>query len=248
MNGHRQPRTDAQAPRGIGARIAGFAYIALLPPAAFAVHQLRYWLAYGSRAGIELQRTGHSYLHSVVPWLVLLLALTIGVFLRALGRAFAGHTSPARFTLSLTAMWLVCSAALVAIFACQEFLEGLFATGHPAGLAGIFGYGRLVVNPGRGVHRLRARDGAARRSVARAQGRPSASATVSACYRTSATSGASPRCGGRASGAAGQWLVGSGSADAHLRRGARSLASPLRILPPLRSPVSGRFCVRSMVI
>ncbi|HTW11839.1 MAG TPA: hypothetical protein VME01_03770 [Solirubrobacteraceae bacterium] len=141
MNGPRQLRTDGQAPRGIGARVAGFAYVALLPPAAFAVHQLRYWLAYGSRAGIELERTGHSYLHSVVPWLILLLALTIGVFLRALGRAFAGHRSPARFTLSLTAMWLVCSAALVAIFASQEFLEGLFATGHPAGWAGIFGYG-----------------------------------------------------------------------------------------------------------
>ena len=141
MNARRQLRTDAQAPRGIGARIAGLASVGLLPPAAFAVHQLRYWLAYGSRAGIELQRTGHSYLHSVVPWLVLLLALAVGVFLRALGRAFAGHTSPARFTLSLTAMWLVCSAALISIFACQEFLEGLFATGHPAGWAGIFGYG-----------------------------------------------------------------------------------------------------------
>jgi hypothetical protein len=30
---------------------------------------------------------------------------------------------------------------LVAIYGCQEFLEGLFATGHPAGLAGIFGFG-----------------------------------------------------------------------------------------------------------
>ena len=133
----RAPKTRA----GVRGRIAGFAYVALLPPAAFAVHQLRYWLAFGSNAGIELQRTGHSYLHSVVPWLVLLLALAVGGFLRALGRAFAGHTSPARFTLSLTALWLACSAALVAIFACQEFLEGLFATGHPAGLAGIFGYG-----------------------------------------------------------------------------------------------------------
>jgi hypothetical protein len=122
-------------------RIVGFAYVGLLPPAAFAVHQLRYWLAFGSNAGAELQRTGHSYLHSVVPWLVLLVALAVGAFLRALGKAFAGHTSPARFTLSLTAMWLVCSTALVAIFACQEFLEGLFASGHPTGWAGIFGYG-----------------------------------------------------------------------------------------------------------
>lgn len=141
MNGHRHLRQGGQARSRIGTRAAGLAYAALLPPAAFAVHQLRYWLAYGSKASIELQRTGHSYLHSVVPWLVLLVALIIGVFLRALGRAFAGHTSPARFTLSLTAMWLVCSAALVAIFACQEFLEGLFATGHPAGWVGIFGYG-----------------------------------------------------------------------------------------------------------
>jgi len=125
----------------VRARIAGFAHVALLPPAAFVVHQLRYWLAFGSHAGIELQRTGHSYLHSVVPWLVLLVALVVGGLLRALGRAFAGHTSPARFTLSLTAMWLVCSVALVAIFACQEFLEGLFATGHPSGWDGIFGYG-----------------------------------------------------------------------------------------------------------
>jgi hypothetical protein len=126
---------------GVRARIAGFAYVALLPPAAFAVHQLRYMLAFGANAGVELQRTGHSYLHSVVPWLILLLALAVGGFLRALGRAFAGQTSPARFTLSLTAMWLVCSGALIAIFACQEFLEGLLLAGHPAGWVGIFGYG-----------------------------------------------------------------------------------------------------------
>jgi hypothetical protein len=141
MIGRRRFSVGGRARAGVRARIAGFAYVGLFPPAAFAVHQLRYWLAYGSSAGVELQRTGHSYLHSVVPWLVLLLALAVGGFLRALGRAFAGQTSRARFTLSLTAMWLVCSAALIAIFACQEFLEGLFATGHPGGLAGVFGYG-----------------------------------------------------------------------------------------------------------
>jgi len=141
MIGRLQLPAGRKGRAGVRARIAGFAYVALLPPAAFAVHQLRYWLAYGSNAAVELQRTGHSYLHSVVPWLVLLLALAVGGLLRALGRAFAGHTSPARYSLSLTAMWLVCSAALVLIFACQEFLEGLFATGHPGGLAGIFGYG-----------------------------------------------------------------------------------------------------------
>lgn len=112
-----------------------------MPAAAFAVHQLRYLLAYGSGAGAQLQRSGHSYLHSVVPWIVLLVALACGGFLAALGRAVAGHRSMPRFCASLLGLWLACAACLVAIFAAQEFLEGLFATGHPAGLAGIFGFG-----------------------------------------------------------------------------------------------------------
>lgn len=121
--------------------IGGGVRVMLLPAAALAVHQLRYLLAYGSAAGVELQRQGHSYLHSVVPWIVLALALVVGGFLYALGRAFSGQTSLSRFSLSFTALWLACTVALVAIYCCQEFLEGLFATGHPSGLVGIFGYG-----------------------------------------------------------------------------------------------------------
>jgi hypothetical protein len=98
-------------------------------------------LAFGSNAGIELQRTGHSYLHSVVPWIVLLLALIAGGFLRALGRAFTGEQSVQRYACSFLTLWLITAVTLVAIFTVQEFLEGLFLTGHPAGLAGIYGYG-----------------------------------------------------------------------------------------------------------
>jgi hypothetical protein len=123
------------------AAVRGFAQVALLPPAAFAVHQLRFVLAFGGGAGSELQRTGHSYLHSLVPWIVLLIALAVGGFLRALGRAFAAQTSLPQYTLSLTGLWFACSVCLLAIYVSQEFLEGLFATGHPAGWAGIFGYG-----------------------------------------------------------------------------------------------------------
>jgi hypothetical protein len=126
---------------GACAWTARLGQVALLPPAAFAVHQLRYLLAFGGSAGIVLQRTGHSYLHSLAPWIVLLLALIVGGFLRELGQAFAGQKTVPRYTVSLAAMWLACSISLVGIFACQEFLEGMFATGHPAGLAGIFGYG-----------------------------------------------------------------------------------------------------------
>jgi hypothetical protein len=121
--------------------IRRFAPAALMPAGAFAVHQLRYWLAFGSHAAAELQEQGHSYLHSVVPWIVLLLAVAVGSFLLALGRAFGGRSSLHRYTLSVATLWLLCTIALIAIYTCQEFLEGLFATGHPGGLAGIFGYG-----------------------------------------------------------------------------------------------------------
>jgi hypothetical protein len=120
---------------------ASLARGALVPAGALAVHQLRYWLAFGSSATAELQAQGHSYLHSLVPWIVLLVALSAGVFLHALGRALGGRCSMPRYTLSFAAVWLVCAAVLVAIYVCQEFLEGLFTVGHPGGLIGIFGYG-----------------------------------------------------------------------------------------------------------
>ena len=117
------------------------ARVALVPAGALAVHQLRFMLAFGGHAGVELARQGHSYLHSLVPWIMLLTGLAVGAFLWGLGRALGGERSVSRHTLSLAALWLVCSVCLVAIYVAQEFLEGLFATGHPAGLAGIFGYG-----------------------------------------------------------------------------------------------------------
>jgi hypothetical protein len=117
------------------------ARLALLPAAALLVHQLRYTLAFGGHAGIQLERQGHAYLHSLVPWIVALLAVAVGAFLWALGRALSGQRTLSRYTLSLTGLWLTCAGALVAIYVTQELLEGLLATGHPIGLAGVFGYG-----------------------------------------------------------------------------------------------------------
>jgi hypothetical protein len=127
-------------------RLRGFGIVGLMPIAAYAVHQLRYSLAYGSDANVVLGGTGHSYLQSVVPWLVALLALASGCFVLAVGRAWLG-SRPGRPRLSLPALWLACSAALIAIFATQEFMEGLFASGHPTGLVGIFGYGGWYAIP-----------------------------------------------------------------------------------------------------
>jgi len=123
------------------ALIRCLARVALVPAAALAVHQLRFMLAFGGDAGVELARQGHSYLHSLVPWVVLLVGLAAGAFLWALGRAMGGQRSAPRYTLSLAALWVVCSACLLAIYVTQELLEGLLATGHPAGLAGVFGSG-----------------------------------------------------------------------------------------------------------
>lgn len=124
-----------------GVVIRRLAPLALMPSAAFAVHQLRYWLAFGGHAGLFLNRQGHLYLHSLAPWLMLAVAVAVGAFLQALGRAFGGHRSLPGYTLSFTALWLVCAGALVAIYASQELLEGLLASGHPVGLVGVFGYG-----------------------------------------------------------------------------------------------------------
>jgi hypothetical protein len=115
--------------------------MSLVPAAALAVHQLRFLLAFGHASGAQLAQTGHAYLHSLVPWIAALIGAAAGGFLCAVGRALSGQRSLRRYTASLAALWLACAGCLIAIYVAQEFLEGLFVTGHPAGLAGIFGYG-----------------------------------------------------------------------------------------------------------
>ena len=112
----------------------------LFPAAAFAVHQLRYELAYGSRSSAVLSAQGHGYLDSLAPWVVVLLALGLGSFLVRVAKAGAGEgdATPRR---ALATLWALSSVALVAVYSAQEWLEGSFEAGHPGGLAGIFGHG-----------------------------------------------------------------------------------------------------------
>jgi hypothetical protein len=112
-----------------------------IPVAALAVHQLRYGLAYGSHARAELAAQGHSYLHSLVPWLVLTLAVGLAAFVRRTARALRTGETGTFTRRSVALLWAVIAFGLVAIYAAQESLEELFATGHPTGLAGIFGHG-----------------------------------------------------------------------------------------------------------
>lgn len=128
-------------------RLRHWSGAALVPAAAFAVHQLRYVLTFRSGAGRELAAQGHSYLHEVTPWIVLACGLAFGAFLVALSRAWRTGRADESGQRSFVALWLVAAGGLVGLYAGQEFLEGLFATGHPEGLAGIFGAGGLWAIP-----------------------------------------------------------------------------------------------------
>jgi hypothetical protein len=123
------------------ARLDGRAVLLVVPAAAMVVHQLRYSLAYGSRASAELTAQGHSYLHSLVPWMVLGLGAALSSFLRRAARAArTGDTGPLG-RLSAPVLWALTTGLLVAVYAVQEGLEELFSAGHPTGAAGIVGHG-----------------------------------------------------------------------------------------------------------
>ena len=70
-----------------------------------------------------------------------------GAFVGALGRAFRSGEAGTCSRRGLLGLWLSATLALVLIYASQEFLEGLFAAGHPAGLQGIFGDGGWLSLP-----------------------------------------------------------------------------------------------------
>jgi hypothetical protein len=112
----------------------------LLPAGALLVHQLRYLLAYGSQASDQLGAQGHAYLGSLVPWIVLVAGGGLGCFIARLARAWrVGSDGSSRR--AFWVLWATTAGSLVAVYCVQELLEGLFAAGHPPGLAGIFGHG-----------------------------------------------------------------------------------------------------------
>jgi hypothetical protein len=112
----------------------------LFPAAAFAVHQLRYQLAYGHRAGAALSASGHGYLTSLAPWIAVLLALAAGSFLARVARAAAGRAG-SRPERAFGTLWALSSVGLLAVYSIQETLEGIFVSGHPGGFEGVFGHG-----------------------------------------------------------------------------------------------------------
>jgi hypothetical protein len=132
--------------------LAGRGFV-LFPAAAYAVHQLRFELGYGSASNAALAAQGHGYLDSLAPWVGILLALGFGSFLVRLVRASAGTgaVAPRRSLAKLAGVaWVLLFAAYVV----QEWLEGVFAAGHPSGFAGVFGHGGWWAVPLSGIAAL----------------------------------------------------------------------------------------------
>lgn len=116
--------------------------LAVLGLGALAVHQLRYLFGYGADAGSALSQQGHGYLTGAVPVLLALgLAALLSSFLarRARTRKRGVPHELGRI--------LAYSGVLIATYSMQELTEGLLASGHPVGLAGLFGHGGLIVFP-----------------------------------------------------------------------------------------------------
>jgi hypothetical protein len=130
----------------------------LMPLCALAVHQLRFYLAFGSHAPAVLARDGHGYLQFAEPAVLVLAALAVGWFagvvaLRAIGSSVEGRTHAAPRNAELPGrggtvrVWLVCALLLFALYCCQELFEGFFSPGHPAGFAGVVGQGGWIAAP-----------------------------------------------------------------------------------------------------
>src|SRR3954452_8293100 len=94
---------------------------AVLALGAFALHQLRYLIAFGGSSSAELARQGHSYMADALPVLVV---FALSALLATLIRSRFGPTL-SRGPLARRAATL--AVALLAIYVTQESLEGLLA-------------------------------------------------------------------------------------------------------------------------
>lgn len=134
------------SPSPVRPRLPEGSGLLLVPAAALAVHQLRYWLAYGSKANAQLAAQGHSYLHSLAPWTVLALGIGATLFLRRVARTLATGAVRTRRR-SFATLWSLSVLGLLAVYSAQETLESFLSSGHPGGVAGVFGHGGLWAVP-----------------------------------------------------------------------------------------------------
>jgi hypothetical protein len=119
----------------------------LIALGALGVHDLRYLIAYHGHAGRELAMQGHGYLALATPVIAGLVVLAAAAFASRLAGAYTRGEGEPGAAPPLRRLWAFASALLVLVFSCQEWIEGQLATGHPAGVAAVFGHGGWIAIP-----------------------------------------------------------------------------------------------------
>jgi hypothetical protein len=115
---------------------------ALMPAAVLTVHQLRYLLAFGGGTGQELEKEGHQYLSALAAPIAMSVAIVVGLFVARLASAWReGATVEGAPRRSFLRLALLIGGSLLALYSCQELLEGMLSSGHPGGFDGVFGDG-----------------------------------------------------------------------------------------------------------
>jgi hypothetical protein len=77
-----------------------------LPAGVLAVHQLRYLLAYGARAGHELTAHGDTYVGVAVPLVIVALGVPVAAVLSRLTRAWSGDDGAGEGRRRWWSLWL----------------------------------------------------------------------------------------------------------------------------------------------
>jgi hypothetical protein len=119
----------------------GVRLAALLAVGAFALHQLHYLIAFGGSPSGGTADPSHGYFTDLLaPIAVLVLAAALATLIR-------GTEGAPQIRASLPRRIAVFGVALFAIYAGQESLEGILATGHNFGIAALLADGGWIALP-----------------------------------------------------------------------------------------------------
>jgi hypothetical protein len=128
-----------------------FRAAALMAAAVLTVHQARFMLAFGGSSGEELEKEGHQYLSALAAPIAMSVAIFVGLFFARLasarrdgageGDARIGAASDPASRRGFLHLAPLIAASLLALYSCQELLEGMLSNGHPEGFDGVFGEG-----------------------------------------------------------------------------------------------------------
>jgi len=127
-------------------RISTLRAAAVMTAAALGVHELRYLIGYGGDAGSTLSAQGHWYLaFAGVAAAGLLAAATVALIVAMTRAQRTGERDGEGLPFGV--LWLSASIGLALIYCSQELLEGVLASGHPVGLAGVLSAGGWTAFP-----------------------------------------------------------------------------------------------------